>query len=201
MEINSALNFVIPIRLADDGEPLVWAYHTPISTEVFQTNYRIIAETNARIWGKGLKYAATAGARVAALTLLDVAKDDAREYDTPDQGQALLAEIRRLTIVLAPALGAERVGPTGFQPFPVDVAIQRRVVDREDWEEVQAAIVFFTVGYAMSKRAKRAAFCEHIASLIGGSTTPLKPMEFAASLLISTPAEPSAEPEPSLATS
>lgn len=187
MQINSALNFVIPIRVAEDGEALAWAYHTPISSEIFQANYRVIAETNARIWGKGLKYAATAGARIAALTLRDVSKADAEEYGIDDLGPSLLAEVKRLTIVLAPS-GA------GFQPLPVDLAIQRKVIEQADWDEVEAAIVFFTVGYAMSKRAARADFCELISSRIGGSITSLPPMEFAASLAISTPEETSEPP-------
>lgn len=196
MQINNALNFVLPLRQSDDGEPLVWAYHTPITTEVFQANYRIIAETNARIWGKGLKYAATAGARIAALTLRDVSKADAEEFDTADHGPALLGEIKRLTIVLAPAEGG-----VGFQPYPVDLAIQRKIIDADDWSEVESAIVFFTVGYAMSKRAARTQFCELISSRIGGSTTSLPPMEFAASLLISTQAETSGDTETSSETS
>lgn len=184
MNLNSALNFVIPLKTAEDGEPLVWAYHTPISSEIFQTNYRIIAETNARIWGKGLKYAATAGARIAALTLRDVARADAEEYGLEDAGPGFLAEVKRLTIVLAPSEG-------GFAPIPVDLALGRKIVEQADWDEVESAIVFFTVGYAMAKRAGRAAFSELISSQIGGSITSSPPMEFAASLLISIPDETS----------
>ena len=192
MQINSALNFVLPIKNDENGETLVWAYHTPISTEIFQANYRIIAETNARIWGKGLKYAATGGARIAALTLKDVSKADAEEYGLEEElAPALLADIKRLTIILAPAEGG-----TGFVPIPVDLAIQRKIVEQEDWDEVESSIVFFTVGYAMAKRAGRAEFCELISSRIGGSITSSSPMEFVASLQTSTPAatsEPTAQ--------
>lgn len=203
MQINSAMNFVTPIREVDVERPnpekpnetilvseaLAWAYSAPISTEVFQANYRIIAETNSRIWGKGLKYAATAGARIAALTLLDVAKADAEEYGVEDAGPAFLAEVKRLTTILAPAEGG-----SGFLPIPVDLAIQRKVIEQVDWDEVESTIVFFTVGYAMSKRAKREEFCELIASRIGGSTTSCTPMEFAASLQTSTADATSAPP-------
>ena len=183
MQIDEKLNLAFPIRVAEDGQPLVWAYHTPISKEVFTANYRVIAATNALIWGKGLKYAATAGARVGHLTLLDVAKQDAAEYGVEDCGPKIMSELKRLTMILAPNETA------GFEFIPVDVALARQIIDAEDWDEAEAELVFFTAAYAMSRRAGRRKFCELISSVMAGSITSLSPTEFAASLRISTAKE------------
>ena len=180
MVINDALNLVLPIRIGDDGEPLLWAHHTPISAEVFRANYRIIAAANASIWSGGLKYASTSGARIANLALLDMGKTDAEDRGGENAAPALLAEIRRLTHVLAP-------GANGFEMLPVDVAIARNVIDQEDWSEAEGAITFFSLGFAMSKRAGRKSFCDLIALVIAGSTTSLAPLAYAASSLQSTP--------------
>ena len=200
MHITSALNLALPIRTHDVehpdpedpkktiviSEPLLWAYHTPIDSKTFVANYRIIAAANAAIWGKGLKYAATAGARVANLTLLDMAKADADEYETDTTGPAFLAELRRLTAIVHPAA-------TGFESTPVEIALSQKIIDEDDWSEAEASIVFFTLGYAMSKRGVRANFCSFLASVIRGSITSLPLTEFAASLTTSTKAATSAK--------
>jgi len=188
VKIDANLNLALPVRVSEDGDVLVWAYHTPISTEAFATNYRIISETSSRIWGKGLKYAATSGPRIASLTLLDISEQDAaeNELETP-LGPALLAEIKRLTFILAP-------GANGFDMLPVDAAVQRGVIDSEDWSEAESSLVFFTLGYAMSRRAGRKTFCELISSVMAGSVTSLTPTEFAASLKTSTPVAATEQP-------
>ena len=185
MQIDEKLNLVFPIKVSDDGTPLVWAYHTPISKEVFTANYRVIAATNATIWGKGLKYAATAGARIGHLTLLDIAKADAAEYGTEDSGPKIMGELKRLTLILAQ-------NETGFDFIPADVAIARNVIDADDWDEAEAELVFFTAAYAMSRKAGRKTFCELISSVMAGSITSSTATEFATSLRTSTAKETSA---------
>lgn len=175
MQINSALNLVFPIRVTESGSPIALAYHAPISAEVFQANYRIIAATNAAIWGKGLKYASTAGIRVANLTLRDIARMDSAEWECEDQGPAFLSELRRLTTILAP-------GENGFEYFPVDVALGKKIIDAEDWNEAESALVFFTCGSQMSKKAARKSFCDLIASVIGASITSSNVTEYGSSL-------------------
>ncbi len=184
MVIDANLNLVLPVRSGEDGEPLLYAYHTSISGEVFTANYRIIAETNAMIWGKGLKFAATSGVRVANLMLLDVSKADAQEREIEDSGPALLSEIKRLTLILAPS-------GQGFDLVPVDIAIARGFIDKDDWSEAEASIVFFTLGYAMARRATRKTFAGSLASVIGGSMTSLSPSDYLDSLRRSKPDESS----------
>ncbi len=180
MKLNEALNLVLPV-----GDKQ--AYHTPISREVFEANYRILAATKAALSSKGVFYQMDAGPRIAALTLRDEARKDAEDRgDVDDKGtaddavaQALLAEIKRLTMVLCPS-------PKGFDPLPVDAAIQGGHIDADDWREAESAIVFFTCLLSMSAKAHRKAIAQATAGLLKASITSQQPMEVCASLQTST---------------
>jgi hypothetical protein len=189
MKLNEALNLVVPIT------GTISAYHCPISHAVFEANYRILAATKAALFGDGLKYAATVGPTVAALTLADMGRRDAAERgeftpsgDPADGGAgSLLAEIKRLTTVLAP-------GANGWDYLPVDTAIQAGHMDLEDWKEAEASIVFFTCLVSMARKATRERQAMAAASAMDALTTPLSLSEYAASLPKSTGAETSPDP-------
>lgn len=189
VEINDALNVVIPVKVDADGNTLVYGYHIPISKEVFDANYRILSATNAAIFARGSKFAAQVGPRIATLRLRDEAAQDAadrEDFDTDgnpraDGAAALLADIKRLTTVMVP-------GPNGWECIPVDAAIGRKNIDAEDWSEAESALVFFTCTYAMTPRANRRRLVEGLFSVMPGLITSLLPTEFASSLSISTKA-------------
>jgi hypothetical protein len=192
MPINAALNLAIPIRWSDKRDdkgnavPLVWAYHTPISREIFEANYRVIAATQVELSGKG-----RIGLRIASLALKDAARLDALEYGLDENAPpALLGELKRLTTVLAPSAA-------GYDRVPVDAAIANNVIDAEDWLEAESSLVFFTCAYAVAPRSIRDGVGKALASVLKGSTTSLLPTEFAASLPTSTPAETSEAIPPS----
>jgi hypothetical protein len=183
MNITPDLKLVLPLREDAKGDPVLYAYHHPISREVFDANYRIIAATQAALFSKGLAYAAKAGPRVAALRLADEARRDAVERGDMDGNgqyrdggaQALLAEIKRLTMVLAP-------GAQGWDMLPVDAAIRAGHIDSEDWREAESAVVFFTVGFWMAKRSDRASMASGIAGVMGAQITSFNATDFIASL-------------------
>ena len=183
--ISNELNLVLPIRYDDKGEPIIYAYHSPISTEVFTANYRILVAANAAIWQRGSNYAA-ACASTANLALLDAATADAQERGIESQGPAFLAEIRRLTSVLAPAAN-------GYEQLPVDIAITRNIIDAADYNEVEAQICFFSVGYLLMPRAARKVRCGLIASALNGLITSSPPLESIKPLVASTPVNDSIE--------
>lgn len=185
MIVNNELNLVLPIRYDDKGEPIIYAYHSPISTEVFTANYRILVAANAAIWQRGSNYAA-ACASTANLALLDAATADAQERGIESQGPAFLAQIKRLTYVLAPSAN-------GYEQLPVDIAITRGTIDAGDWNEVESSIVFFFLGYALLPRAARKVRCGLIASALNGSITSLPALESIHSLRQSTPVADSIE--------
>ena len=184
MKLNEALNLVLPV-----GE--CQAYHTPISREVFEANYRILAATKAQLSSKGIYYQMDAGPRIAGLTLRDEGKKDAEDRGrVDDKGQpldeltpALLGEIKRLTVILCPS-------PSGFDLKPVDQAIQGGHIDLDDWREAESAIVFFTCLCSLAPKASRAEIARATAGLLKASITSQPPMEVAASLRTLTQEEP-----------
>ncbi|WP_369065309.1 hypothetical protein [Burkholderia gladioli] len=193
MQINEAMNLVVPI-VSDDSGVRVWGYHTPISRQVFEANYRVLAATKASMMSKGAMYMMDSGPRIAGLTLLDegmreaeargrYAKDGKTVVD--EATPALMAEIRRLTMVLVP-------GPAGWDLLPIESAVAAGKIDEEDQAEAESGIVFFTCICALASKADRKNQASGTASLLKGSITSLSPTEFAASLPKSIPDETSA---------
>lgn len=194
MIVTDALNLVFPIRhqvvvkadpekpdaTIEVSEPTLWVTHTPISPEVFATCYRILAATKAAIFGKLIESAP----RIATLALHDAALADAEEYGTKDADKSLLAEIRRLTMVIAP-------GPSGFDMLPIDLAIAKSIISKQEWSELESVLVFFTCGYAMANPSRQLLTGNFLASVLGGSMTSLPPTEYLASFATSTKAAPS----------
>lgn len=185
--ISSDLKLVIPIKFDDAGNPLVHAYHTPISRQTFELNYRLIGGTLAMLQSKSV---GTNVVDVATLALKDIGRRDAREWGLPEGldvesgGMAvpLLAELAVRTLIIAPS-------PAGYITLPPAVAVNTNVIDANDWEEALAAIVFFTVGYSTKRRNLRQV-AEDLASPLLGSITSLLPLDWASSLAGSTATPP-----------
>jgi hypothetical protein len=191
--ISSDLKLTFPIKWNDAGEPTVYAYHTPISRQVFEMNYRLIGGTLAMLQSKSV---GTNVVDVATLALKDIGRRDAREWGLPeglsveDGGMAvpLLAELKRLTSIIAPT-------PEGYRSIPVDKAIQGNLISAEDWEEAESALVFFCAGFS-TKRRNLATVAADLASPLGGSITSLLPSDWIASLPGLTTIPPASAPVP-----
>lgn len=203
MDITADLKLTFPIRWAElpmqrepgesdaewkvrEGrttlEPVVWAYHTPIGRAIFEANYRALSAANMTIFSKGTGFAAESGPIIATLALRDAARADALEAGlgiSGDPATPLLAEIKRLTLVLAPSAN-------GYEPVPVDVAIGRGAIDAEDWAGAESAIVFFTCGSWLVRREYRDLKRSALAAVLRGSITSSPVTAFAASLPTST---------------
>lgn len=186
MHINDSLNLVFPIR-SDEKGVRVYGYHTPISNEVFEANFIILAATKASLTSKGIHYLMDSGPRIAALTLKSEARKDAQERGDMDKdgepsaasAHALLAELKRLTMIVAPT-------PNGWDSVPVETAIAQGVIDKDDWAEAEAALTFFTCHYALTKRSERRKVIPATASVLMGSSTSSTLSEFLGSLQTST---------------
>jgi hypothetical protein len=169
----------------------LWAYHTPISREVFEQHFRVLAATKSALAGKGMHYLTQSGPRISALLLKDEGRKDAIARGLvdetgnvrDDETNALIGELKRLTMIFCP-------GPHGWDMLPVDTAISSGKIESEDWEEVLAGIVFFTCNYAMARKANREATAKAYASFLDASITSSSPTEFVASLPNSTPVAP-----------
>lgn len=174
VKLNDSLNLVVPI-----GDKK--AFHTPISREVFEANYRLLASTRAHLASEGIYYQMDAGPRIAAMILRDKARRDFETWGEGDDkprdvlANALFNEIKRLTTILAPTAN-------GWESLPVDSAIQSGVIDSEEWDEALSQIVFFTCHYAMGKKAERPRIAGVTASLLASSITPSSLSEYASSL-------------------
>ncbi|MDE3023901.1 MAG: hypothetical protein KGI54_18950 [Pseudomonadota bacterium] len=199
MRINENLNLVLPVREDEDGNPLVYAFHTPITREIFEASFRIIAATKASLFGKGFVFAADTGPRIAALTLKDEGRRDAESRGEVDEqghprdggAHALLAEIKRLTLILAPS-------SHGWDMLPVDTAIHSEYMDEDEWREVESALVFFTCPYALATKTVKENLASVIASVLRGLITSSPVSEYAASLPKLTGKQGSTEKESSV---
>ncbi len=195
MQINERLNLVIPIFGNDpptkdaegkeiEAPPIAYVHSMPISREVFEANYLLLSKTFAAIHGEGL--GRTAGPRVAALLLNDIARQavgergDAAAYKAP-----LMNEIHRLSNVLLP-------GERGWETMPYEDAVRHHKLDDDDLAEVENAIVFFTAYSAMHRKRVLAEVLPGAVKLWGADVSSLNATEFAASLQTSTGAGTSA---------
>jgi hypothetical protein len=202
MRINEQRNLVLPIATEKvtkkvDGKDVteeivkLWAYHTPISREVWEQHFRVLSATKSALASKGSHYLTSSGPRIAALTLRDEGRKDAAargSFDEhgkvrDDDTDAFFAELQRLTMVLCP-------GQHGWDMLPVATAIAGGKIDSEDWEEVASSIVFFSCHYAMARKADRETTARGTAYVLDASITSLPPTEFVASLPNLTQASP-----------
>lgn len=169
MKITETLNLAIDCN----G---VTIFHTPISRDVFDTNYRIFAATKAALAGKGTAYQVESAPQIASLALKDEAQKE--ELDA----RSVLSEIKRLSTVLVPSAD-------GYDYLPIDTAINRGMIDAEDWKEAESSLVFFTCHFVMALRANRRRVSEIVSTLINGTITSLALMDYASSLRTSTTPE------------
>ena len=185
MEIDGSLNIVVPI------EDPVQAFSAPLPESVFKASYRVLARANEEIFGRGMKAALLTGPRTAALAIADagkrIAEEDGKEGDSG--ASAFLAEVKRLTTILAPT-------DAGFDMLPVDSAIQAGKITADDWGDVLGALCFFTLGSQFETRRARAGLLEFLTGALSYSLTPLNCEAFADSLTTLRP-EPTPKPKAS----
>ncbi len=196
-QIADDLRLVIPVTYDATGDPVIYAYHTPISHAVFQANFAVIARTNAAIFKEGFAYAQLSGITTAAMELKEQAEKYAAERGIlapdgksfMDMAKPILTEIERLTLILAPT-------PQGWQELPVSVAINQGHIKEEDWQEAESQLVFFSVSYAVESRHRKIWRMKILADLIFGShVTSLAPTAWIDFLLKSRKEENSEKEE------
>ena len=177
MKLDRQLNLVIPIYGEDEKTVLCHVHSTPISREVFERYFVPIGQTFSQIFSLGFGQAG--GPRVAMLLLKRIAQK-MEVWEGPEGVEAgLVAEIRRLTVVLALIDGA-------WRQVPLHVAVERGILDEEDRGEVENAIVFFIAVSAMLRRKERREMLDEALNLWGARTSSSTSTEFAASLPTST---------------
>jgi hypothetical protein len=179
ININKKLNLSLPFD-TDTGK--IWIHSVPLSREVFEANYLILAKTLSAIYTNGLGPAMAP--RVAALMLKDMAKEMAIE----DQVQmTLVQEIYRLTNVLMP----QQTG--GWQTLPYAEVKMKKLVDEEILSEAENAIIYFIVASAVHRKAELPMAYRGLQEIWNAQTTLLNVTAFSNSLTTSTTADNTGE--------
>lgn len=144
MKIDKKLNLVLPLDYAGGS---IWVHSTPISREVFERHFYVIAKTFSSIYSGGL--GVIAGARVAGMMLKSVATELGQWEGVGGVENGLINEMRRLTNVLMPSPDGK-----GWATVPFQEAIDKKMIEGDDLSEVENALVFFMVASAMHRRAE-----------------------------------------------
>lgn len=172
MRIDEKLNLVVPVR-RDDGEPGAYAYHSPISREVFEAHFMLLGKTFSAVQTSGL--GVVAGPRVASLLLAKAAEQEGDELGA----MALMNEIRRLTNAVIRT-------PKGWESFAFQDVVDGGLLDAEDVAEVTNAIVFFTVISSVQGKKLRKPIMAGAARIWGARTSSSDFTALVASLTTST---------------
>lgn len=175
MRIDKKLNLIVPIETAAGT---TYIHSTPIGREAFDKYFLVISKTFAAIYSEGLSV--IAGPRVAAMMLKKIS-EIAGVWDGPEGVElGLMAEIRRMSNVV-------RLTENGWQPIPLQMALDKGLLDSEDIEEAEGAIVFFTLASLMHRRNEIPEVLGGLCRLWGTQTSFLSVMEYQKSLPTSTP--------------
>lgn len=186
MQIDKKLNLVITL---DRDDTKLYVHSTPISREVFNIYFKVIAKSFTEMYQLGVM----AAPRVAALTIRQVAADFGMA-EGPAGIQGLFNEIERLTTVLVP-------GNNGWETITLSMAKGRKLITEDEYEEVINSVSFFTVVSMMHQRSQIASILSLMHNLWGSQSTLLNVLEFSGSLPTSTVTAISQPPGASLATS
>jgi hypothetical protein len=182
LSLNRKLNLVIPIDIREGVTAYV--HSTPISREVFESYYQVIARTFNGIYQGGL--GTLAGPRVAKMELKRIAIEMGLWDGPAGVNSGLLGEIHRLTNVIRPGL-------SGWGTIPFEDALRQNYFNDDDVSEIENAIVFFIVASAMHKRSELGPVLEIVSKLWGAQTTSSNCTEYSASLPTSIETESSGE--------
>ena len=192
MRIDDRLNLVIPV---EQGSGVVFVHSMPISRETFDQHYLVIAKTFSEIYNGGL--GAMSGPRIAAKLLRDIAKREGVWSGPNGVEIGLIQEIQRLSNVIVPSGGpavldekpkdAPLNAPDvwrapGWRTITLHEALQKQMIDDEDREVVENALVFFTVASSMHTKGVLPAIMASVCGLWSAQTSLLNSTAFASSL-------------------
>lgn len=178
MQLDRRLNLVAPIHRE---EGTIYVHSTPISKDVYQRYWRVMARAYAAILSENLT--SFAGPQTAYFMLRDTAME-MRVWEGKDGVEiGLVAEIRRLTNVGMP-------GNNGWEAVPLEDVRTQKLIDDDHLTEVENLIVFFTLVSHVALMEDRKGIMGLVLVLWKAQTTFSNCTEFLASLPTSKPAEP-----------
>jgi hypothetical protein len=174
MKINKKLHLVVPVEVDEvAGEVVSRYFHSaPIMYETFQKYHFVICATLTKLLSAGME---VTGPKIAAMTLEEVARDMGKWEGAEGVENGLMNEIARLTNVLA-------LDETGWKTYPVGIAVDRGLIDEDEWREAKQRIVFFTLVFVMTKGKVRNDLLEILNDSWQTRTVSFNCTEYAASL-------------------
>jgi hypothetical protein len=178
--INRRLNLAIPLE-TEKGK--IWVHSVPISREVFESNYLLLAKTLSKIYFNGI--GPSMAPRIAALMLRDTAKEMDEEVDV---SSALLQEIFRLTNFLMPNTDGKGWATVSFHEVKM-----KKLIDEQLLSEVENAIIYFIVASAIHLRSELSMAYQGLKGTWNAETTSLNSTEYGNSLQTVTPVESTGE--------
>lgn len=155
MKINKKLNLQITLQ-NEDGQDFT-IYSQPVAREVFNKFYLPLSRMFTEITAMNLLVMAP---QVAANMLQDIAKD----LNMLEDVKSFMAELRRLTSVITAT-------DAGWQPVPLDVAINRELLDDDDLALIEGSLVFFTAVSFIAVKQDRGPLLNGAAAMWGLQTT------------------------------
>lgn len=160
----------------------IFVHSAPLSRDVWENYFLVLSKTYAAILSEGLTV--ISGPSMAKLLLKRIATMMGIWGGAEGVEQGLLGEIRRLTNVVIPS-------GNGWQTMPYEQVLAQQIVDEDDIDVAEGAIVFFTCVSAVQRGPKSR---EKLMILLGGlkaawgaSSSSLDVTAFVASLSTSTP--------------
>jgi len=175
--LNRKLNITFSI---DTEKGKVHVHSVPISREVFEENFLVMAKTLTATYKHELGPAMGPG--VASLLLKQEAKALGGDVEWSRVQQSLIGEIRRLTNVIFMNADGK-----GWESLPFTVAIQRDIISQEEASEVENSIVYFICASALHRKAELEIVLDGLRAVWGAQTTSFNVTDFQRSLPISIP--------------
>jgi hypothetical protein len=153
----------------------VHVFAAPLSRLVFEKYHMVMARTFSEL---NIYDIIGTGPRISAMILRRIATEMGIWEGENGVERGLVAEMRRLANVI---VNSER----GWEPIPLEMAVKREILDEDEASEVENAITFFIVAWAMYGKARREPVLQGAAVLWGAQITSSTLMDYIASLPIS----------------
>lgn len=181
MRIDRKLHLIVPIYDdGDDSQIIAYVHSTPLGEQTIDQYFLVLGQTYSMMFGEQLGIYAGPGHAMRILKY--VANQRGMWFDANGVlgvERGLVAEIRRLTMVAALKGGK-------WEHLPLEIATQQGIINRDDLEGVENAIVFFIAACATLPRVQRAAMVQAAAGLWGAQVTSSPFTEWSNSLKTST---------------
>lgn len=173
MKISRSMNLIVPVE-TETGTAYI--HSMPISKEIYKEHFLILSKTFSALFTEGL--GTVVGPRVAYMMLEKIATDSGIWDGADGVRNTLVSEIIRLSNLVYPVEGK------GWDTKPLDVALERGVVDLDD---IIGELVFFTCVSAINKPEQARGLMEVVGGLWNSATTSLGLMAWIDSLATSKP--------------